>query len=144
VYTDRALAAADTSFRIPAAVIMLTAGSKLAQAGAYPRAYPWLDRTLSVVETDDAEGPRRQIRVNASFWWGLSSFQTLASAWGPMAASKNCGQAKTFNDRLVRTREALLFGASVHPPTVERLLQGVGRFDEQMPKVRQAFKCSNF
>jgi tetratricopeptide (TPR) repeat protein len=144
VYTDRALAAADTSFRIPAAVIMLTAGSKLAQAGAYPRAYPWLDRTLSVVETDEAEGPRRQIRVNASFWWGLSSFQTLASAWGPMAASKNCGQARAFNDRLTRTREALVFGASVHPPTANNLLTGLSRYEEQMPKVKQAFKCSNF
>ncbi len=143
VFTDRALAAPDTTYRISAAVIMLTAGSKLAQAGAYPRAYPWLERTLSVVETE-TEGPRRQIRVNASFWWGLSSFQTLASAWGPMAASKNCGQARAFNDRLTRTREALVFGARVHPPTANNLLTGLSRYEEQMPRVKQAFKCTNF
>lgn len=143
VYTDRALSAPDTTYRISAAVIMLTAGSKLAQAGAYSRAYSWLDRTLSVVERE-TEGPRRQIRVNASFWWGLSSFQTLASAWGPMAASKNCGQARAFNDRLVRTREALTFGARVHVGTANNLLQGLARYEEQMPKVKQAFKCTNF
>jgi len=143
VYIDRALTATDTTYRISAAVIMLTAGSKLAQAGAYPRAYPWLDRTLSLVESE-SEGPRRNIRVNASFWWGLSSFQTLPSAWGPMAASKNCGQARAFNDRLVRTREALVFGARVAPGVATNLLQGVARYEEQMPKVKQAFKCTNF
>lgn len=143
VYTDKALAAPDTNFRTPAAVIMLTAGSKLAQAGAFPQAYEWLDRTLSLVERD-TEGPRRQIRVNASFWWGFSSFQTLASAWQPMAASKNCGQAKAFNDRLVRTREALVFGARVAPGPAANILKGVERYEEQMPKVKQAFKCTNF
>jgi tetratricopeptide (TPR) repeat protein len=143
VYTDRALAAPDTTYRISAAVIMLTAGSKLAQAGAYGRAYPWLDRTLTLVERD-TEGPRRQIRVNASFWWGLSSFQTLSAAWTPMAASKNCAQARAFNDRLARTKEALTFGARVHVGTANNLLQGLARYEEQMPKVKAAFKCTNF
>lgn len=143
VYIDRALAGSDTTYELSAAVIMLTAGSKLAQAGAYAAAYPWLDRTLGMVAEETA-GPAHQIRVNASFWYGLASFQTLAPAWGPMAASKSCAQASAFNDRLVRTREALLFGARVHPPTANSLLGGVGRYEEQMPRVKQAFKCTNF
>lgn len=143
VYVDRALASSDTTYHLSAAVIMLTAGSKLAQAGAYSSAYPWLDQTLAMVSQDTA-GPRRQIRVNASFWYGLSSFTTLAAAWTPMAESKSCTQARAFNDRLVRTREALMFGARVHPPTVTNLLQGLGRYEEQMPRVKQAFKCTNF
>ncbi len=143
VYIDRALASSDTNYQVSAAVIMLTGGSKLAQAGAYASAYPWLDQTLTMVAAD-TDGPRGQIRVNASFWFGLSSFTTLAGAWTPMAASKSCTQAKAFNDRLVRTREALMYGARVHPPTVTNLLQGLGRYEEQMPRVKQAFKCTNF
>jgi hypothetical protein len=61
-----------------------------------------------------------------------------------MAASKNCGQARAFNDRLTRTREALVFGARVHPPTANNLLTGLSRYEEQMPRVKQAFKCTNF
>jgi tetratricopeptide (TPR) repeat protein len=142
-YIDRALTAADTTFRTPATVIQLTAGTKLAQAGAFAHAYPWLDRTLTAVERE-TEGPRRSIRTNASFWFGFASVQTMSPAYSAMAVSKDCGQAKTFNDRLVRTREALMFGATVSQNAVRQLLGAVSRFEEQMPKVKAAFKCTNF
>ncbi|HYY88451.1 MAG TPA: tetratricopeptide repeat protein, partial [Chloroflexota bacterium] len=45
-YIDRALASNDSTARLNASLIMLTAGSKLAQAGAYERSYAWLDQLL--------------------------------------------------------------------------------------------------
>src|SRR5438105_1605016 len=45
-YLAPALSSPDSTDRLSASVFMLTAGSKLAQAGAYDRAYPWLDQLL--------------------------------------------------------------------------------------------------
>src|SRR2546426_4264986 len=41
-YLAPALSSPDSTDRLSAAVFMLTGGSKLAQAGAYDRAHPWL------------------------------------------------------------------------------------------------------
>lgn len=147
VYITRALAASDTGLRINTAVIMLTAGSKLAQAQAYEHAYPWLDQTLQTVAPRapaDTTGPRHQIRVQASFWFGLTSVQTLGGPYKAMLDSKHCGEAKAINDRIVRTKGALTLGARVHPPTANTLLLNLGRYEELMPRVKQAYKCTNF
>jgi len=61
-----------------------------------------------------------------------------------MVKSKNCTEAKAINDRLVRTKEALVFGARVHPPTVNQMLQNVAKFEAVMPQVKKQFKCKNF
>ena len=64
-YLNRALASSDSTQRLNALVIMLGAGSKIAQAGAYDRAYPWLDQLLQAVAPRtpaDTVGPRQQIR----------------------------------------------------------------------------------
>ncbi len=147
VYLERALASPDTVTRLNAAAIMRTSGEKLARAGAYDRAVAWLDRTLQIVEprnAADTVGLRQAIRVNASFWYGLSSVPGLPLAYQAVTKTKSCADAKAFNDRLTRTRGALLLGRSVHAPTVDTYLRNVGRFEEVMPKVKQAFKCRNF
>src|SRR3989442_15912292 len=97
--------------RLTAAAIMLSAGSRLAQNGsAYDRAYPWLDTLLTVLAPRtpaDTMSPRQQVRVSASFWYGLSSVLTLQVPYKRMIDSKNCEEAKLINERLVPTRASL-------------------------------------
>ena len=146
-YVAKAASSSDTALRLNAAVILLTGGSKVAQAQAYDRARPWLEQTLQLVAPRtpaDTVGPRQQIRVQASFWYGVSLFQALPPAYQAMVKSKNCNDAKEVNDRIAQTKDALLAGARVSPSFVNTLLTNLGKFDEQMPKVRQAFKCKNF
>jgi len=140
-------ASPDTAIRLNAAVLMLTAGSKLAQAQAYDRAYPWLDSLLTLVEPRtpaDTTGPRHQIRVNASFWYGIASIVSSGVPYRQMAQSKSCGEAKAFSDRLKRTRAALELGRRVHEATVIQMLAAAKQYEAAMTSVRQAFKCTNF
>ncbi|PYO73413.1 MAG: hypothetical protein DMD67_15695 [Gemmatimonadetes bacterium] len=146
-FLDRALAANDSTQRLNAMVIMLTGGSKMAQAGAYDHAYPWLDQLLTVLTPKtpaDTVGPRQQIRIQASFWYGLASLQTLAGPYSAMTKSKSCEQAKAINERIKRTKEAMDLGARVSPPFVAQLQAGLAKYQEAMLKVKQAFKCKNF
>jgi len=146
-YLHPGLVSSDSAQRLTAAVIMLTGGSKIAQAAAYDRAYVWLDTLLQVVaprSPADTVGPRHQVRLNGSFWYGLSSVLTLSKPYQDMIKSKNCDQAKAIHERLVRTRAALMYGERVHPPTVRQMLGFLSQYEQQMPKVKQAFKCRNF
>src|SRR3989442_153975 len=146
-YLAPAVSSSDSTDRLSAAVFMLTAGSKLAQAGAYDRAYPWLDQLLQLVAPRtpaDTVGPRQQIRLQASFWYGVSSVASLSGPYSAMVKSKSCTEAKAINDRLARTKEALIFGARVHPPTANQMLQNVAKFEAVMPQVKKQFKCKNF
>ena len=146
-YLAPALSSPDSTDRLSASVFMLTAGSKLAQAGAYERAYPWLDQLLQLVALRtpaDTVGPRQQIRLQASFWYGVSSVASLTGPYTAMVKAKSCTEAKAFSDRLVRTKEALIFGARVHPPTANQMLQNVAKFEAVMPQVKKQFKCKNF
>lgn len=146
-YLRPALVSSDSAQRLTAAVIMLTGGSKIAQAAAYDRAYVWLDTLLQIVaprSPADTVGPRHQVRLNGSFWFGLSSVLSLSRPYQDMVKSKKCDQAKAISDRLVRTRAALLFGERVHPPTVRQMLGFLTQYEQQMPRVKQAFKCRNF
>ncbi len=147
VFIDRALASSDSTQRLNALVIMLTGASKLAQAGAYDHAYPWLDQMLTVLAPKtpaDTVGPRYQIRVQASFWYGLASLQTLAGPYAAMTKSKNCEQAKGINERIKRTKDAMDLGLRVSPQFVAQLEGGIAKYQEAMLKVKQAFKCKNF
>ena len=147
LYLHPGLVASDSTHRLTAAVIMLTGGSKMAQAAAYDRAYVWLDTLLQVVaprSPADTVGPRHQVRLNASFWFGLASVLTLSKPYQDMVKSKKCDQAKAISERLVRTRAALLYGERVHPATVRQMLGFLTQYEQQMPRVKQAFKCSNF
>jgi tetratricopeptide (TPR) repeat protein len=147
VYLAAALNSADSTDRVSAAVFMLTAGSKLVQAGAYDRAYPWLDQLLHAIaprSPADTVGPRQQIRVQASFFYGVASVATLAGPYTAMVKSKSCDEAKAINDRIARTKDALILGARVHPPTANTMLQNVGKFEAVMPQVKKQFKCKNF
>ncbi len=146
-YVAKAVSSPDTALRLNAAVILLTGGSKIGQAQAYDRARPWLEQTLQLVAPRapaDTVGPRQQIRVQASFWYGVSLFQMLPPAYQAMVKSKSCNDAKDVNERIARTKDALLTGARVSPSFVNTLLTNLAKFEEQMPKVRQAFKCKNF
>ncbi len=146
-YLAPAVSSSDSTDRLSAAVFMLTAGSKLAQAGAYDRAYPWLDQLLQLVAPRtpaDTVGPRQQIRLQASFWYGVSSVASLSGPWTAMTKTKSCSDAKAISDRLARTKDALVFGARVHPPTANTMLQNVAKFEAVMPQVKKQFKCKNF
>ena len=147
-YVTKALASPDTSLRTSAALILLNGGSKIAQqAQAYDRAYPWLDQTLQLVaplSPADTVGPRQQIRVQASFWYGVASVASLSAPYSEMVKSKSCDHAKAINDRIARTKDALVLGARVHPPTANTMLQNVGKFEAIMPQVKKQFKCKNF
>jgi tetratricopeptide (TPR) repeat protein len=146
-YLALALSSPDSTDRLSATVFMLTAGSKLVQAGVYDRAYPWLDQLLQLVAprtAADTVGARQTIRVQASFFYGVASVATLAGPYTAMVKSKTCDQAKAINDRIARTKEALILGARVHPPTANTMLQNVAKFEAVMPQVKKQFKCKNF
>jgi len=151
-YLHPGLVSPDSTQRLTAAVIMLTGGSKIAQAAAYDRSYIWLDTLLQVVaprSASDTTGPRFQVRINASFWWGLSSVLTLAKPYKEMTELKasdrqRCEKAKAIFDRLDRTKAALTLGRRVHPPTADQMLGFVAQYDKARPQVKAAFKCRNF
>jgi len=148
-YLRPGLASSDSTQRLAASVIMLTAGSKIAQAGAYPAAYTWLDSLLTIISPTprtpaDTLGPKHQVRINASFWYGLSSVLTLSGPYQQMTKAKGasrCVEAHTVFDRLTRTKTALLLGRRVHPPTADQMLGFVAQYEKAKPSVQAAFKC---
>ncbi|HUL04085.1 MAG TPA: tetratricopeptide repeat protein [Gemmatimonadales bacterium] len=147
IYLARPVAAGDSAQKLSAAVIYLTGGSKIAQTGAYDRAYPWLEQSLKLVAPrtpGDTVGPRQQIRVQASFWYGVSSVQPLFREYGVMVKSKSCTQAKAVNDWLERAKQALTLGSRVHPPTANSMLQNLAKLEAIMPQVKKQFQCRNF
>src|SRR5207244_4390551 len=90
-----------------------------------------ISSTLLVAKTPaDTVGPRQQIRIQASFWYGLASLQTLAGPYSAMTKSKSCEQAKAINERIKRTKEAMDLGARVSPPFVAQLQAGLAKYQE--------------
>jgi tetratricopeptide (TPR) repeat protein len=146
-YLRPGLGSPDSTQRLAANVIMLTAGSKLAQAGAYGAGYTWLDSLLTLIAPKNAAdtlGPKQQVRINASFWYGLSSVLTLSGPYQLMTKAKGasrCPDARAVFDRLARTKAALLLGRRVHPPTADQMLNFVGQYEKAKPSVQAAFKC---
>ncbi len=146
-YLAAGFASSDTAIRLTTAVISLSGGSKLAQAQAYDAAYPWLDQLttqLAPRSATDTAGPRHQIRVQASFWYGLSSALTLGVPYKSMIDAKSCDQAKGVNDRINRSVQALDLGGRVAPPVAIQMRNILMQYGNQMPKVKQAFKCTNY
>jgi tetratricopeptide (TPR) repeat protein len=149
IYLRPGLSSPDSTQRLAASVIMLTAGSKLAQAGAYPAAYTWLDSLLTIIGSTprtpaDTLGPRHQVRINASFWYGLSSVLTLNGPYQQMTKAKGasrCLDARAVFERLARTKTALLLGRRVHPPTADQMLGFVAQYEKAKPSVQAAYKC---
>jgi len=147
-YLRPGLASADSTQRLAGAVMMLTAGSKLAQAGAYDGAYPWLDTLLQVIapkSAADTLGPKHQVRINASFWYGLSSVLTLQPVYQAMSVAKGaarCPAARAVFERLSRSKASLQLGRRVHPPTADQMLGFVKQYEAAKPQVQKAFKCS--
>ena len=146
-YLRPGLSSADSGQRLAAAVILLTGGSKLAQAGAYPAAYAWLDTLLTTIapkSAADTSGPKQQIRVNASFWWGISSVLTLNPVYQEMTKTKGAARGPAAHagfDRLTRTRAALQLGRRVSPPFADQMLGYVAQYEKAKPSVQAAFKC---
>jgi len=147
-YLQPALAAPDSSpYRLKAELIMLTAGQKLSQAQAYDRAFPWLDQLLTLIAPAtpaDTLGSRQQLRVPASFWYGFASMQTLGPPFNKMYKEKSCALAKPMNDRLAKTRAALLLSRRLSPQLVDQLLNSLGKAEAGMPQFKKAYKCTNF
>lgn len=146
-YIERTLTRGDSTLQFNATLLAFQAGSKLAQSQAYGTAYPWLEQVLERTAPRtpaDTAGPRAQIYVNASFWWGIASVLTLGDAYTPMAQSRSCAQAKPVNDRVVATRAALARARHVHEQTVHQMLGFVERYERAMANVKRAFRCTNF
>jgi tetratricopeptide (TPR) repeat protein len=147
VYIERGLKSSDSTLRFSAIVIDMTAGQKLAQAQAYVAAEPWLERVLQAVAPrfpGDTLGPRAQVRGNTSFWWGLASTITLAQPFQAAVESKKCDRVKPIIDRLQRTKQALQAGRRIHPPTADQMLGVVARYEANVPRIREAYRCKNF
>ncbi len=146
-YLRPGITSPDSMQRLAASVIMLTGASKIAQAGAYPAAYNWLDSLLMIIapkNPGDTLGPKQQVRINASFWYGLSSVLTLNGPYQEMTKAKGaarCPDARAVLDRLARTKAALLLGRRVHPPTADQMLNFVAQYEKAKPSVQAAFKC---
>ena len=152
-YLRSGLASPDSGQRLAGAVILLTGGSKLAQAAAYDAGYVWTDSLLHVVapkNAADTVGPRFQVRLNGSFWYGLSSTLTFGKEYGrvakltPKDKPPRCDQARDLKDRLLRTKSALQLGRRVHAPTVDQMLGYVAQYEKALPQLGKAFKCANF
>jgi tetratricopeptide (TPR) repeat protein len=144
-YLRPGAASSDSGQRLTAAVIMLSAGSKLAQASAHDRAYPWLDTLITLVAPRapaDTVGPRQQIRVQASFWYGLSSVLSLGPDYGIMIKSKNCGKLREVSDRIQRSKQALFLGGRIAPQVATQMLGYLSQYEANIPKAKQAFHCS--
>ena len=146
-YLAAGFASPDSAIRLTTAVISLGGGSKLAQAQIYDAAYPWLDQLLTQLaprSSADTTGARQQIRVQAGFWYGLASALTLGGPYKSMIDAKSCDQAKTVNDRINRSLQALDLGGRVAPGVAIQMRSILMQYGNQMPKVKQAFKCRNF
>ena len=146
-FIQPSLAGADTALRINAAALLLTGGSAMARAGAYWRAYPWLDQLLTVVQPAtpaDTLGPKQTIRVQGSFWFGLSSTLSLGELYSKTVKEKSCEDAKEMNDRIARTREALFLGGRVAATVATQMLNILGQYSKALGSVKAAFKCTNF
>jgi tetratricopeptide (TPR) repeat protein len=146
-YLAPGYASPDSGLRLAAAVVGLSGGSKLAQAGAYDPAYTWLDQLLTVLNTRsaaDTAGPRHAIRRQASFWFGLSSALSLGTPYQAMVKAKSCDQARVINDRIQRTLQALDLGGSIAPSVAIQMRNILMQYSNQMPRVKAAFKCRNF
>ena len=140
-------ASPDSGLRLATAVVGLSGGSKLAQAGAYAPAYTWLDQLLTSLtpgSAADTGGARQAIRRQGSFWFGIASTLTLGAPYGIMVKSKSCDQAKTINDRIQRALQALDLGGTIAPSVGIQMRNILMQYATQMPKVKQAFKCRNF
>jgi tetratricopeptide (TPR) repeat protein len=137
-------AAADSGLKLTAYVVGLTGGSKLAQAGAYDDAYVWLDQLLGEMGPVAGPGPKEQIRTQASFWFGISSAITMQEPYKHMVDHKSCEEAKTINDRINRGIAAIDFGGRVAPGVAAQMRGIFSQYAGNMPKVRQAFHCTNF
>jgi len=146
-YLRPGLSSPDSTQRLAADVIMLTAGSKLAQAGAYPATYVWLDSLLTLIaprSAADTLGPKQQVRINASFWYGISSVLTLNGPYQDMTKAKGaarCPQARAVFDRLARTKGALQLGRRVSPGFADQMLGYVAQYERAKPSVQNAYKC---
>jgi tetratricopeptide (TPR) repeat protein len=146
-FIQPALSGTDTALKINAAALYLTAGSSLARAGTYGRAYSWLDQLLTIVQPAspaDTTGPRQQIRVQGSFWYGLSSTLTLGEVYADMIKHKSCDEAKGMQERINRSKDALFLGGRIAPSVATQMLGFLDRYNKAMPQVKASFKCTNF
>jgi len=124
---------------------MLTAGSKLAQAGAYDRAYPWLDQLLQLVATRTPATPSgRASRSGCRRASGTGFVGRVAvGPYSAMVKSKNCTERRrsTIVSCDGKRRWSSAPGCIRHgePDAAERR-----EFEAVMPQVKKQFKCKNF
>ena len=150
-YLRPGLTSSDSTQRLAGAVIMLTGGSKLAQAASYDHAYAWLDTLLQVVapkSAADTVGPRFQVRLNGSFWFGIASTLSFGKEYGdvaklPVKDKNRCDRVRALKERLSRTKASLQLGRRVSPQFADQMLGYVAQYEKALPGMIKAFKCPN-
>ena len=45
---------------------------------------------------------------------------------------------------MTRTKEALRAGRRIHPPTADQMLGVLAKYEANIPRIRQGYKCKNF
>ncbi|PYP64414.1 MAG: hypothetical protein DMD37_02560, partial [Gemmatimonadetes bacterium] len=88
--------------------------------------------------------PRRQLAALTSLYFGLASTYSIGPQLQGLSTSKKCDQAPVVNERLQRTRRALLFGGSVAPAAIAQPMQIITRFENFMQQFKRAYHCRNF
>ncbi len=144
VYVNRARASSDSTIRLNAYVIELTAVSKLGQAGASDRVRPWVEQLTADVaprSPTDTVGPRMAIRVQASVYYLGPALQRLVTDYRVMAPTKSCPRWRDVYDELVRLKGAMLLARRVSAGYVGQLQPTVTQIDQAMGQVKKQFKC---
>jgi tetratricopeptide (TPR) repeat protein len=145
VYVNRARASSDSTIRLNAYVIELTAVSKLGQAGASDRLRPWVEQLAADVaprSPADTVGPRMAIRVQAAVYYVGPALQRLVADYRAMAPTKSCGRWRDVNDELTRLKGAMGLARRVSAGYVAQLQTPVTQIEQAMSQVKKQFKCA--
>lgn len=143
-YLSAGFASQDSTIWLMTALVAESGGTKLAKAGAYDQAYEWLDQLLTELARDSSGyqlSVKQQIRVQASFWFGVADALTLQGPYRQMVQSKNCITMELVKRRIQRGLDALEIGASVAPAVASQIRNILLQYSSNIPKVSPAFAC---
>ena len=144
VYLAAGFASHDSTVWLMTALVAESGGTKLAKAGAYDQAYEWLDQLMIELARESSTyliSQTQQIRVQASFWFGVADAVTLQVPYRQMVESKSCIIKDLVKRRIQRGLDALEVGASVAPAVASQMRNILLQYSSNMPKVSPTFAC---
>ena len=141
-YLTAGFASHDSTVWLMTASVALSGGKRLAQAGAYPEAFEWLDQLLTELARDSSGhfiAQKQQIRPEASLWFGITDALSLQGPYKRLAESRSCVEVKTLRDlirdRIRRGVEALGAGRSVAPGVTDQMGNILRQYSSHIDKV---------